>query len=55
MSYKDLPRGFHDSGLTPFGRFLPPWLRININEAVIRNVLILEIVAKSAAKATAAQ
>ena len=52
---KDLPGGFHDSGLTPFGRFLPPWLRINVNEAVIGNFLNLEIIATCAVKATDAR
>ena len=51
---KDLPEGFHDSGFTPSGRSLLPWLKINVNEAIIRNFLTPEITEESAARATAA-
>lgn len=53
---KDLPRGIHDSKLTSFGRSLLPWLRVNANENMIRNLsLTLENIIGSAAKTIAIQ
>ena len=50
-SRKGLPGGIYDSGFASLGRSLLPWLGINTNEAMIRNLsLTLESTAGSTAK-----
>lgn len=41
--------------MIPFDRYLFPWLGINVNEALIRNFLILKVTVESVAEAIAAQ
>ena len=46
----------HDSSFSSIGRASLPWLKVNVNEAVIRDLSsTLEIIMESTAKATAAQ
>ena len=53
---KDPPGGVHYAGFASFGRALLPWLGLNVNEAVIRNLcLTLESIAESTVKGIAAQ
>lgn len=53
---KELPGGFHDSEFTFFGRALLSQLRVNVNEAIIRNLsLTIENITETAVKAIAGQ
>lgn len=53
---KDLPGCIHDLGFASFGRAIFPWLGINVNENMIRNLsLIFEDSVESVAKTIATQ
>ena len=50
-----LSGGIHDAKLASFDRSLIPWLGVNVNKAMIRNLLLtLENIPESAAKAITA-
>lgn len=52
----ELPGSIHDSGFASFAKALLPQFRINVNEAIIRNLsLTLENIAESVAKVIVAQ
>ena len=52
---KNLLESFYDSGSSSFGKALYPWLEVNANEAMIRNLcLTIENTTESTAKTKAA-